>query len=182
VPGPWVTLAELKGRLAALLQLDGGPAALASFWDGLLLQAQQSAYNAIVSILVGRGFALAQLDAWLAREGYESDITMAFCLRDPPASDAGDLPRLEGKEGDYELPEDAAVTLRHLDRRAELYTLTLVDAAGALIVPGWLAVPRWVGAGRLAEAEDWLPLGTPTRRPWPDQLEVRPRTSGRTWE
>jgi len=179
VPGPWLTDQEVRDRLAAILQLQGGAADLDPFWDESITRGHSAAWKAIRSILVGRGYTAVQLDSWDERKEYESDIAAAWILRDGAADQTDRFPRQEGDNSDYEVPADVEVTIRHLDRRAELYTLTLVDGNGAIIAPlpvdPAVAALGGVGHGSLSEAGDFLPLGTPTRRPCPDQLELAPR-------
>jgi hypothetical protein len=132
VPGPWLTDLQVKDRLASILEVSGGGTALPAFWDERVLRCHAAAWKAIRSILLGRGYTVAQLDTWDEREEYEGDISAAFCLRDGLADQLDSWPRIEGDDRDYALPETQPI-LRHLDRRGELYALTLVDTNGDVI-------------------------------------------------
>lgn len=41
----------------------------------------QAAYNTIVSVLVGRGFTLVQINTWNQREDYQHDIALCWALK-----------------------------------------------------------------------------------------------------
>lgn len=70
---------ELKTAVA-----DGqgatGAAALPAFWPSTIPRANREAYNALRSKLLGRGFTLAQAEAWLAAdEGRDWNATLGVC-------------------------------------------------------------------------------------------------------
>jgi hypothetical protein len=177
MPGPWLTDDEVKDRLAGILQLQGGRSALDPVWDEVVLRCHASAWKAVRSILMGRGYSALQLDSWDERQEYEGDVAAAFCLRDPAAPQTETFRRMEGEESDYAVPDDPVV-VRHLDRRPELYTLTLVAQDGTVILPPEDAIAGAVGFGSMRTDDVFREPCCPPRAGccgWP------PRTNERFW-
>jgi hypothetical protein len=78
----------------------------------------QAAYNQIVSVLVGRGFSLAQINTWNQREDYQRDIALCWALKKMGFE--------RGDEQDW---------INDFCKSDELATVNLVDDDGGEIEP-----------------------------------------------
>ncbi len=112
----FVTDAEVKSALADILAQD--VSALVSKWDGIITRANASAYQDILSALGARGYTTAQIAAWLRGPEFNLDIALFWCLVHGGASLNYD---------------DRFIKL--LDRRGELATVAVIDAAAAVDSP-----------------------------------------------
>lgn len=63
-------------RLATTYNSD-----LGTIDSGIITRATQSAYNRIVSVLVGRGYTLTQINAWIERKDYQLDMALCWSLK-----------------------------------------------------------------------------------------------------
>lgn len=79
----------------------------------------QAAYNEIVSVLVGRGFSLAQINTWNQRTDYQHDIALCWALKK--------IGFQRGDEQDF---------VDDFCRADELADVNLVDDDGGDIEPG----------------------------------------------
>ena len=51
-----------------------------SSWDVIIRHANEAAYDTITSIMLSRGYTLAQISGWHARITYARDLAVYFCL------------------------------------------------------------------------------------------------------
>ena len=79
----------------------------------------QAAYNEIVSVLVGRGYSIAQINTWNQREDYQRDIALCWGLKK--------IGFQRGDEQDF---------VDDFCRADELADVNLVDDDGGEIEPG----------------------------------------------
>jgi hypothetical protein len=71
---------DLNDSLADELQKVRG--SLVGFWLGVITEANQWAYNEILSRLVARGFTLAQVTAWDRGAEFQRDMGVWKCIAD----------------------------------------------------------------------------------------------------
>jgi hypothetical protein len=110
---------HIKTRLAALLKKgsDTGPSGLQPYWDVIVTDSHQSAWNEIVRRLAMRGHSLGQINTWDAGSEFEIDISLFWCL----TKGAG----LHGYDDKF---------ITKLDRRDELDDV-IITSGGSIVVP-----------------------------------------------
>lgn len=125
---PYITDEALKDAVAAALNLASA-ADLPDFWDDIVTNSNESAYQDIVRRLQARGYTLAQIDAWGSRIEFNRDIGLYWSL----VKGAGTA----GFDDKF---------IARLDRRLELdeVYVDVEDADG----------PQPIGHGRLSTADD----------------------------
>lgn len=69
----YITEAQLKEELAAYLHLTDS-ADLPAWWSPIIATANDSAYQTIVEKLLGRGYTMANIDAWSRRVEFSKYI------------------------------------------------------------------------------------------------------------
>src|SRR5438552_863679 len=106
---------DIRPSLAAILKQD--PAALPAYWDTILTDAHNKAYNEILRRLLARGFSIDQAKTWDAGAEFEKDMTLWWTL-----NNGGALNPAEDK------------WIMKLDRRKELDDVDVL-IGGALVVP-----------------------------------------------
>jgi hypothetical protein len=74
----FLTDTELKATIANILQQD--PAAMPSFWDDIITNANNAAYQDIYTNLVRRGFTIAQVVSWDRGKEFQKDIGTYWAL------------------------------------------------------------------------------------------------------
>jgi hypothetical protein len=117
----FVTAAQIKSRLADVLQQLTGSAELKGWWESIVNDAALSAYNDIAAALAGRGFTAAQIAAWDAGLDFQVSIGLWYALVKGGAT--------------KNWGPDAKAYLDSLDRRAELATVPILNG-GVLVEPG----------------------------------------------
>jgi hypothetical protein len=118
---PWVSDAELRDAVGNALRSAG--ASLPAHWTGIVERANNRAYQRIRRVLAGKGFALADLDAWSERESFNLEGGICYAFRTaklPDGADAGAL-------------KDFCEVWKELDELA-----ILLDDAGEEILPSSL--------------------------------------------
>lgn len=114
--GPWISDDQLKQKLADILQVD--VADFDSIKSSTITDSNNAAWNDILSILVARGYTMAQVDAWDQRVVYNTDIAMFWAFV------KGRLPIADG-----------TMQVDKLDRRKELLEMVLL-IGGVPVLPG----------------------------------------------
>lgn len=76
---PYITNDVLKARLVACLQ-RAGLTDSDSNWDLIVADANEWAYNEIVSALLERGFTISQINEWDRREEFNKSLGLFWCL------------------------------------------------------------------------------------------------------
>lgn len=89
MPG-FLTDDEAKTRLADVLKLKGGAAELQGWWQSIVADANARAYEEITSLLIGRGYTLAQINAWDYGAGFQADLMLYFALSRAATTDHHD--------------------------------------------------------------------------------------------
>lgn len=120
--GPWITNDQLKQSVADILKKD--VATLAAYWTSFIASANQDAANDITSILMGKGFTQAQINAWDNRVTYNNDIALYLALVKG------------GALADYD-----QTTIDKLDRRK------MLTEAGAIMINGEIVSPGGADTG-----------------------------------
>lgn len=104
---PFLTDDDLKGSVKAFLKVKASEA-LPTYWDEIITRSNDSAYQDIVGVLLGRGYTMSQISTWDRREEFNRDIGMFWALtRGMGAHDYSDI------------------HIMKLDRRKELQTVAL---------------------------------------------------------
>jgi hypothetical protein len=159
MPGPWLSDAEITDALADVQNLAGGGDALESYWVGIVPQAHRKAYNWIAACLVGKGYTVAQLDTWDARQDYERDLSLWWCLV------AGESER-EGAEASAR-PTMVPRLLFKFDCRTELKDPDFVLLAGGVrLIPANPAAVSQVLVGPMDATKDIFQLDPYEPNPW----------------
>lgn len=109
------TTSQLKARVAA--QLKKASTELADYWDTIVEDALNAAYNEIVTVLSSRGYSSAQIADWDRGGEFEKDIGLFWAL----TKGAG----LTGEDDRW---------INKLDRRKELETVS-VTIDGEVVDP-----------------------------------------------
>lgn len=117
MPGPWISDATLKQKVADVLKKDVGD--LDPYWDRFVAEANAAATNDIMEILLGKGYTLGQIDAWDSRTTYNIDIALYHALVKGAA-----------------LADYNQETVDKLDRRKRLEEQAALLINGALVQPG----------------------------------------------
>lgn len=84
----WTTDQEIKDAMAAVIglaEVDAG--SLPTKFNEVAVAANRRAYNRIRSILAGRGFTPAQMDAWDEREDFNRAGALCYAFRDAALRD-----------------------------------------------------------------------------------------------
>src|SRR5262245_6006229 len=149
MPGPWNTPAELERAAAAALKLSGGRDALDPNWLESLATYGLTSYNVICSVLVGRGYTVAQLDTWGARKDFERETARYFAQLNGAFDRVESFPALEARK----------IWLDWLMAP----NLVLLDGTGLEITPGG-DVMALVGFGALDTRRDPIVFNEPGRR------------------
>ncbi len=132
--GPWVDSATLEQDVKDILKLseDG---TLEPYWLRLIEKARQTGYTDLTEILLGRGYTIAQLDAWDNREVYNRQQAL-FWLYTESSLGIG----YDDKE------------INKLDRRPQLLKAATIMVNGVPVVPGGPAdTGGSVGGGLISE-------------------------------
>lgn len=132
MPGPWITNAVLKGKLADLLSQDVGD--LLPKLDSVIADSNAAAAGEISGALFARGFTVAQIDAWDRRVEFNTDIGLFWCLT------KGGM-----------LANFSDLFIQKIDRRKELVTLPVL-ISGVLAQPGGGDSTSPISGGRLSES------------------------------
>lgn len=123
MPGPWITEAELLQEVADILKVP--LARLDPYWARIISGnggnggANQDAANDINSILQGKGFTVAQIDAWDNRVTFNRDITLHLAFKK-----AGGLAQYDQNAIDS------------WDRRKQLMDAATIMIGGLVVAPG----------------------------------------------
>lgn len=137
--------------IAALLKLANGPSDLPPYWTTVVSLCHQRAYDDIVQILLGRGYAITDIINWGTGNGslsagivYERSLAMFYSV-----CDGGDVGSADDK------------FLQRLDCRKRLETLTMFDQNGQPI----LSEQGNLGTVGTGPANDWCgPIEWPRER------------------
>ena len=126
---------------------QSSPDNLAAYWDNIITDANNSAWEDIREKLGRRGFTETQIDTWDRSEEFNKDIGLYWCL-------------VKGGVGhNY---DDRFI--RQLDRRAELETIQ-VTIAGAVVQPGDEDLDA-VGHGKMLRNDEGIRRPTGEWRKW----------------
>lgn len=130
MPGPWITPLDLTTTLEQGLKVGTG--ALESYWVGIIARCVERGYVDIKNYLMGKGYTLAQLDAWDDRTIYTRDQSLFYAY-------------IEGGG-----PEDQSE--RDIKRLDRLTLLMKSEDAIALSIGGVMVRPDGTGSGAAINA------------------------------
>jgi len=116
----WISDADLTTALEALFN-KYGLTLPDKYEEEIVPNCNQSAFDQIITILAGRGFAKSQLDSWVQRAEYNRHIGLYWCCVEGGGMDAVDA--------------SVVATFTRLDRRAELANCAILDASYNVIQP-----------------------------------------------
>lgn len=133
----FLTDAVIQQSLADALKVVN-VAALPAYAANIVTEQHVTAYNQIVSALLGRGYTLAQITAWDDGPNYERRIALFLIL-----SDVGGLGGFDDK------------FIKTYDCRKDLQTL-LLAIGGVFVAPGVAAGPGTVGFGQEDTSRDLI--------------------------
>jgi len=140
---PYTTDTDIRDSVAGALGLGTG-SSLPTHWTArLITTANNRGYYALRSVMLGRGYSAAQLDAWERAEDWNDRLGVLYAFLEARKSGAqigGNLDQ-ELKDALAELKGDAVVI------------------AGEVVAPAGVA-PGVIGFGDDATAEDRFILGT----------------------
>lgn len=116
----WLTADEAKAAVAAALHAAGysGLAAEGSFWSEIIPKAASTAQQDILSVLLGRGFTLSQINSWDGQADCHRQQTVYWAL-------------VEG-QGLLGLDPTLVQLVDRLDRRKWLLDAALVSGSDVL--------------------------------------------------
>lgn len=78
MPGPWVSTEQIESAVAT--QVGVTVEDLDARWDGIIPPARDRAWQAIQTTLLGKGYTLAQMDAWDFRQSHNLDLATVKAL------------------------------------------------------------------------------------------------------
>lgn len=78
MPGPWITMADLKGVLARELGKEAGD--LEPRWAGVVADANAAAASDILTTMLGMGYTASQVDLWDQAPRFNKQLGLYFCL------------------------------------------------------------------------------------------------------
>ncbi len=131
--GPWYTLEELMQAVADRLKessVDG----LEPYWERTCADAIQTGYGDVVRILLGKGYTMAQLDAWDDRRDFTRQQSLFWLMTESSLGSGYD---------DKEIDK--------LDRRKELTEAVTIQINGEAVAPASTSGAGGVGGGCIKE-------------------------------
>lgn len=131
--GPWVEVDTLEQDVKDILKLADDQN-LEAYWSRLIEKARQTAYSDLIDILIGRGYTIAQLDAWDSREVYNRQQAL-FWLYTETSLGMG----YDDKE------------INKLNRAEQLRKATTIMINGVAVKPDAPAANGGIGGGLICE-------------------------------
>lgn len=130
--GPWYSAAQLKQKVADALKKDVDD--LEEYWDNQCADAAATGYSDILGILMGKGYTMAQLDAWDTRVQFSRQQSLFWLLTESSLGIGYD-----DKE------------INKLDRRKELQEAVTIMINGEAVKPGATGDVSGIGGGVISE-------------------------------
>lgn len=138
--GPWATTDQVSEGVRTQIGVD----ALDGRWSGIVGPALNRAWQTIQTALLGKGYTLAQMDAWDFRQSHNLDLAVVKALINGGSLTGYDMETLLQRER-LLLAEIQALPALSINGVLVYPAATTADGGGLAVAGGQLDQTGWTG-------------------------------------